>query len=53
MADPQIVLTDTPPLPVDPKCPRCKSDDRVLSCGFGEPHDVCKVCGHQFKERTV
>jgi uncharacterized protein (DUF983 family) len=37
------------------KCPRCFADRerRVLSGGFGEPHDVCGKCGHDFPERTL
>lgn len=35
-------------------CPRCAApkEKRVLSAGFGDPHDVCSVCGHDFDERT-
>lgn len=31
-------------------CPRCASgvDRRVKSSGFGEPHDVCGKCGHEW-----
>ena len=31
-------------------CPRCHAgtDKRVLSGGFGQPHDVCTQCGHEF-----
>lgn len=40
---------------VSTKCPRCRATDdkRVLSGGFGEPHDVCGVCGYDFEERTL
>ena len=36
-------------------CPSCRAnrDRRVLSGGFGEPHDVCGQCGHEFQERTL
>ncbi len=46
-----IVLTDQRPL-VDPdgKCPRCRADEsrRVLSSGFGTPHEVCANCAYEF-----
>lgn len=31
-------------------CPGCGAgpDKRDLSAGFGDPHDVCIVCGHEF-----
>lgn len=40
--------------PVDTSCPRCGAakERRVLSAGFGTPHDVCGVCGYDFEERT-
>jgi len=37
--------------PTVPKaCPGCGAgpERRDLSGGFGEPHDVCVVCGHEF-----
>jgi len=39
----------------DAACPRCAApaDRRVLSAGFGSPHDVCSVCGHDFEECTL
>ena len=53
---PVIVLTDDElELPKDPNCPKCKAgpERRRLSAGFGEPHDVCGKCGHEFEERTL
>lgn len=53
------VLVDTTGRPLrqaaDRTCPRCSAppDRRVLSSGFGSPHDVCGVCGHDFEERTL
>lgn len=57
----RIVLTDADTdlpadeRPKDTRCPRCsaKTDRRVLSAGFGEPHDVCGRCGYDFPERTL
>lgn len=51
----RILLTDPPALPKDTSCPRCQApaDRRVLSAGFGDPHDVCGRCGYDFKERTL
>lgn len=36
------------------RCPVCgaSEDRRVVSAGFGAPHDVCSVCGHDFEELT-
>ena len=36
-------------------CPNCraKRDKRVRSSGFGQPHDVCGKCGHDFEEYTL
>lgn len=50
-----IVLTDPKPLPKDTNCPTCRAsrDRRVPSSGFGEPHDVCGKCGHDFDEWTL
>lgn len=33
-------------------CPRCGAgkDKRVPSSGFGEPHDVCRICGYEWKD---
>lgn len=48
---PRLVLTDAPPLRRrDDRCPQCRADvsRRVLSAGFGTPHDVCGQCGHEF-----
>jgi uncharacterized protein (DUF983 family) len=38
---------------VSTACPRCGSDKRVLSGGFGNPHDVCGNCGYEWAERTI
>lgn len=40
---------------IDRACPRCGAppEKRVLSAGFGSPHDVCSACGHDFDERTL
>ena len=40
---------------IDTACPQCRApkDRRVLSAGFGSPHDVCGNCGHDFEERTL
>lgn len=57
--DPALALVDATGRPArkpaDGKCPRCHAakDRRVLSGGFGEPHDVCGVCGYEFEERTL
>jgi len=36
-------------------CPKCYAAPatRVASSGFGRPHDVCGMCGHEFAEDTV
>jgi uncharacterized protein (DUF983 family) len=36
-------------------CPGCGAPKtkRRLSSGFGEPHDICGECGHDFDERTI
>jgi uncharacterized protein (DUF983 family) len=36
-------------------CPKCHAAPatRVASSGFGRPHDVCGMCGHEFDEDTV
>lgn len=56
------VLVDAGGTPIPPRppkgrtpCPRCKAPAtrRVLSSGFGKPHDVCGACGHDFEERTL
>jgi uncharacterized protein (DUF983 family) len=41
--------------PRDTACPQCgaKAERRVLSSGFGQPHDVCGACGYDFEERTL
>ena len=50
-----IVLTDARGTAKSTACPRCGKgkEFRVLSSGFGEPHDVCRHCGHDFDERTL
>lgn len=53
MDAPQIVLTDAVRrVPKDDRCPTCGApeEDRVPSAGFGQPHPVCKRCGHRFTE---
>jgi rubredoxin len=51
-----VTLVDASGKPVkrDTRCPQCQAgpDKRVASGGFGEPHDVCVVCGHEFQELT-
>ena len=39
---------------VDRRCPQCGAgpERRTKSAGFGMPHDVCRQCGHEFKELT-
>lgn len=51
--NPQIVITDAKPVDQDGRCPRCRADEskRVLSGGFGHPHEVCSACAYEFKER--
>lgn len=36
-------------------CPHCsaKADRRVLSAGFGDPHDVCGQCGHEWPDERL
>lgn len=59
-------LDDDRPTIVDPtgrrardpesrRCPTCGAgpEQRVSSSGFGQPHDVCRRCGHEFAEDTV
>lgn len=38
----------------DTSCPQCGAgkDRRQVSAGFGQPHDVCSKCGHDFEELT-
>lgn len=52
--DKTLVTPDGRPARRSDKCPRCGSakDKRVASSGFGMPHDVCSVCGHEFEEFT-
>ena len=56
MSTPAIVGTDGRPLrrpqANTDACPECRAgkDQRVPSCGFGTPHEVCQKCGHEFKE---
>ena len=56
-AKPTIVAPDGRPArqTVSADCPSCRApkNKRVLSSGFGHPHDVCGVCGHDFEERTI
>jgi predicted RNA-binding Zn-ribbon protein involved in translation (DUF1610 family) len=57
--DPADRLVDTTGRPVhrlhDFRCPSCGAAPatRVASSGFGRPHDVCGMCGHEFAEDTV
>lgn len=46
-----IILTDAP-LPKSDLCPTCRAglDRRVLSAGFGFPHQLCGRCGYDFGE---
>ena len=39
----------------DLRCPKCAAlpATRVASSGFGRPHDVCGMCGHEFEDDTV
>jgi hypothetical protein len=39
----------------DLRCPKCQAlpATRVASSGFGRPHDVCGMCGHEFADDTV
>lgn len=40
----------------DRTCPTCHAgpDKRRLSGGFGSPHDVCSICGYEWRdERTA
>jgi len=52
--NPVIVAPDGRPArdPRDERCPDCGSgpDKRVLSGGFGAPWEVCRVCGHEWRE---
>lgn len=51
MSDPTILGSSGKPLPPVPtSCPSCGADKskRVKSAGFGEPHDVCGKCGHEW-----
>lgn len=38
---------------VPTRCPGCGAPPkrRVKSAGFGQPHDVCVECGHEFSLR--
>ena len=53
------VLVNAHGAPLRPKapamCPSCGAgkDKRVASGGFGQVHDVCSQCGHDFEERTA
>lgn len=50
--NPVIVSPDGKParLPANANCSACgaKPSARVASGGFGVPHPVCGVCGHEF-----
>ena len=58
MTDQDTRLVDASGRPLPPQtstgvpkaCPGCGSppDKRMLSAGFGQPHDVCIRCGHEF-----
>lgn len=39
---------------VDETCPRCGASPevRVASSGFGVPHPVCTVCGHEWPDEV-
>lgn len=40
----------------DDRCPRCKAgkDQRVASGAFGgDPHPICRGCGHEFLGEPV
>jgi len=54
MTAPVILAPDGTParLPPDATCPKCGAgpDQRVLSAGFGTPHEVCQRCGFEFEE---
>ena len=56
MTDAGIVLTDPVPVvrPKDGSCPTCRAEkeQRVLSGGFGRPHEVCGRCGFEFVEEA-
>jgi hypothetical protein len=57
--DPADRLVDTAGQPVrelrDLRCPQggAAPATRVTSSGFGRPHDVCGMCGHEFADDTV
>lgn len=53
MTEPLIVLTDTPELPADTRCPKCGATARHQSVTMGPVHDVCSGCQHNFKELTA
>lgn len=55
MTAPKIISTEPKPLPKDDRCPRCRAgrEKRVASAGFGQPHDVCNVCGYEWEEFTL
>jgi hypothetical protein len=55
VSEPVIVLTDTPPVLQDRRCPTCGSvpELRQRSHTFGPVHDVCGWCRHNFDELTV
>lgn len=54
-----VRILDASGAPMRPKsklCPQCGAtpDKRVASGGFGRQiTDICRVCGHDFQERTL
>ena len=52
--NPVLVAPDGRParLPADARCPRCGAgaNERVLSAGFGEAHNICQRCAFEFQE---
>lgn len=38
----------------DTACPRCSAlaEKRVASGGFGVPHPICSVCGHEWLDEV-
>jgi len=48
-----VAVNGTPLRPTAPPiCPVCGEgpDKRTAAGGFGQPHEVCTQCGHEFKE---
>jgi uncharacterized protein (DUF983 family) len=56
-AEPVSRILDASGRPSKPSsdCPRCGADKskRVASSGFGQPHDVCRECGHEWETSTT